>query len=116
MPWQEWVDAILASESLWLEQITKSGKKQQINLRERLFELSWLENADNSVGDRGMPPFGASSSDSSTATLRYIGSCRNDGTLLRPDHIISMLESVSQQEFQILRIHRQQLFLQNPVK
>jgi radical SAM-linked protein len=110
--WKEWINALLQHESLWQEQTTKSGKTRQINLRERLFELTWLDNPDNPTGNRTLPPFSPPQMDLPVATLRYIGSCRNDGTLLRPDHVIFMLEKISQQTLQLLHIHRQQLFLQ----
>jgi uncharacterized protein (DUF2344 family) len=43
--------------------------------------------------------------------LCYVGSCRNDGTLLQPDHIVEMLERVSGQEISLLNCHRQRLIL-----
>jgi radical SAM family uncharacterized protein/radical SAM-linked protein len=90
--WQTWIEVITAAEEIWFEQTTKSGKVQTINLRDRLFELEIVEN------DR-------------QTTLRYVGSCRNDGTMLRPDHLVYMLEKASQQELQLLRIHRSRLLL-----
>lgn len=95
--WQSWIDTIKAKDELWLEQTTKSGKSQSINLRSRLFELELVETK--------------SSEDESTVILRYVGSCRPDGLLLRPEHILSMLEIVSGTEFQLLHIHRNRLIL-----
>ena len=92
--WQAWVDAIQASDALWFQHTTKGGKTQDINLRDRLFDLK-IE---------------ALASDTSIV-LRYLGSYRNDGTLLRPDHVLYMLEQVSQQELQLLHIHRDRLLL-----
>lgn len=92
---QEWLMAIANSQTIWFEQVSKSGKRQQVNLRDRLFELSVNEQQ------------------ATHAVIRYVGSCRNDGTQLRPEHIIFMLEQVApQQEFQLLGIHRQQLILE----
>jgi radical SAM-linked protein len=98
--WQDWVETVKASEEIWWEQTTKSGKKKQVNLRDRLFELEVkeLQTRREEEGD-------------STVVLRYVGSCRNDGTLLRPEHLVYMLEQVSGQEFQLLHSHRQQLIL-----
>ncbi|MBL1179179.1 TIGR03960 family B12-binding radical SAM protein [Pantanalinema sp. GBBB05] len=90
--WQNWVDAVLASDAIWVEHTTKSGKVQSINLRDRLFDLK-LESVS---------PF---------VTLRYIGSCRNDGTLLRPEQVLQMLEQVSKQPLQLLKTHRERLIL-----
>ncbi len=92
--WQDWVTAVQSAEQILMEQTTKSGKVRTINLCDRLFELAIV------------PPAAPEQ-----ITLRYIGSCRNDGTLLRPEQVIYMLEQVSQQELQLLHAHRQQLIL-----
>jgi radical SAM-linked protein len=91
--WQDWVEQILTSEAIWWEKTTKSGKKKQVNLRDRLFELE----LDKSHGDE--------------VVLRYVGSCRNDGTLLRPEYLVWMLEQVAQRELQLSHAHRQRLIL-----
>jgi radical SAM family uncharacterized protein/radical SAM-linked protein len=91
--WQTWVNEIWTAETLLMEQTTKSGQVREVNLRDRLFALELL------------------SVEAEHATLRYIGSCRNDGTLLRPEHMVYLLEKVSQQEIHLLRTHRQQLLL-----
>ncbi|WP_413199562.1 TIGR03960 family B12-binding radical SAM protein [Nostoc piscinale] len=95
--WQEWIDVLLAKEEINLEQTNKSGKTQIVNLRDRLLELS-LVKINNSVAE-------------STAILRSLGSCRNDGVSLRPEQVLSMLEVVANQEFQLRQIHRNQLIL-----
>ena len=92
--WQQWIDRIKnCSEIIW-SKTTKKGKKKQVNLCDLLFDLK-IENIlpDNSV------------------VLRYLGSCRNDGTKISPDNIIYMLESVAEREFELLQVHRQQLIL-----
>jgi radical SAM family uncharacterized protein/radical SAM-linked protein len=91
--WPGWVATVLAAREIWVEQTTKSGKVQSVNLRDRLVDLQ-LESTDESV-----------------TTLRYVGSCRNDGTLLRPDHLLQMLEQVSDREWQLVRTHRERLIL-----
>ncbi|XHX77607.1 MAG: TIGR03936 family radical SAM-associated protein [Stenomitos frigidus ULC029] len=95
--WQAWVDTIQASEALWFQHTTKAGKTQDINLRDRLFDLK----IEALVSETSI-------------VLRYLGSHRNDGTLLRPDHVLYMLEQVSQQELQLLHIHRDRLLLATP--
>jgi len=102
--WTEWVEEIKAETEFWWEQTSKSGKVQKVNLRDRLQELQVVSKAESSkLGDRP---------NSEIITLRYIGSCRNDGTFLRSEHIIYMLEQVSRcYEFQLLHIHRNQLIL-----
>jgi radical SAM family uncharacterized protein/radical SAM-linked protein len=89
-----WITAILSSDAIWTEHKTKSGRKKQVNLRERLFALSRLE-----------------SDHPETFQLRYVGSCRNDGNLLRPSHIVEMLEQFAHQEFRLLKVHRERLIL-----
>jgi radical SAM family uncharacterized protein/radical SAM-linked protein len=95
--WQDWIDAIRAKEEIWWEQITKSGKHQLINLRDRLFELE-LDAATSSQAE-------------STAVVRYLGSSSPDGVLLRPEQILFMLKTVASAEFQLLHIHRNRLVL-----
>ncbi|MGA7937718.1 MAG: TIGR03960 family B12-binding radical SAM protein [Kovacikia sp.] len=102
--WQQWVEDIKIRDSIWQEQTTKSGKKQKVNLRDRLFELELKAMDDRPWAmDTPHPP--------AQITLRYIGSCRNDGTLLRPEHLIYMLEQVANREFQLVRGHRDRLIL-----
>jgi uncharacterized protein (DUF2344 family) len=43
--------------------------------------------------------------------LRYVGSCANDGTLLRPEQMVFMLEQVSGVELQLGTIERTRLIL-----
>lgn len=102
--WQSWIDRILATSEILVEHTTKSGKLQQVNLRDRLVEIQLLSTSQ-------MPEFMQTANLPPGIGLRYRGSCRNDGTLLRPEHVIQMLELVSQKEFQLLWIHRQQLLL-----
>ncbi len=102
--WQTWVDAILAAEEITMEQTTKSGQVKQVNLCDRLFALELLS------PNTELPKFVPASSEA-WATLRYVGSCQNDGTLLRPEHVIYLLEQVSQQEVHLVHAHRQQLLL-----
>lgn len=92
--WQAWIDQILATPEILFEQTTKSGKKKVVNLRDRLFSLN-LRQLTNPT------------------QINYIGSCRNDGTILRPEHLIFMLEQVSDQQMVLKQIHRCQLLLSN---
>lgn len=101
--WQGWVNQIKNSEAIWWEKTTKSGKKKQVNLREWLFELeiNKPEQSTEYIEDK----------EDSQVMLRYVGSCRNDGTLLRPEYLVYMFEQIEQREFQLLRVHRQRLIL-----
>jgi radical SAM family uncharacterized protein/radical SAM-linked protein len=95
--WQTWVDTIKSTSEIWLEHTTKSGKQQLVNLCDRLFEIELMSTNINA--------------EASTAICRYIGSCRNDGTQLRPEQILFMLEQVAAREFHLLHVHRNQLVL-----
>jgi radical SAM family uncharacterized protein/radical SAM-linked protein len=91
--WQDWVDGVLAKTEIWFEQKAKNGKTKTINLRDRLHNLTLLETAP-------------------TVVIRYVGHCQNDG-MLRPEHVEFMLEHVSGQSIQMLKIHRDRLILKS---
>ncbi|MCT7988185.1 TIGR03960 family B12-binding radical SAM protein [Laspinema olomoucense] len=93
--WQQWISEILAAEEIEWEHTTKRGKVKWVNLRDRLLELEQIE----------------VSRDALTCTLRVLGSCRHDGTLLRPTHILYMFERMAKREFELLHAHRKQLIL-----
>jgi len=97
--WQEWIDIIKAKDEIWWEQTTKSGSTQLVNLRDRLFELEFVE-----------PPSRVHQEESAVI-LRYVGSYRNDGTVLRPEQILYMLEHVASGQFHLLHVHRNRLIL-----
>jgi radical SAM family uncharacterized protein/radical SAM-linked protein len=94
-PWSTWVAAILAQSEFQYQETPKSRKVRTLNLRDRLFALEGTAVADGT----------------NTAILRYRGSYRADGTVLRPEHVLFMLEQVAQQDFQLQHIHRCQLYL-----
>ena len=95
---QAWVDNVLSKDEILVEHKTKSGKIKEVNVRSRLFDLV-IEAAD---------PIAAQ------ITVRYVGSCQNNGTLLRPDEVVKMLEGVSHQSLLLQRIHRMRLILASP--
>ncbi|MEG4807565.1 TIGR03960 family B12-binding radical SAM protein [Microcoleus sp. F8-D3] len=104
--WEAWVKAIVETEAFWRVHTTKSGKTQDVNLRARLHKLELVEHSK--------PESIASASGNTSegrAVLRFTGSCRSDGNLLKPEHIVFMLEQVSQQEIQLLQVQRSQLIL-----
>ncbi|MGD1861843.1 MAG: TIGR03960 family B12-binding radical SAM protein [Leptolyngbyaceae cyanobacterium] len=108
--WQAWIEAVLRAATIAWEHRTKSGKKKQVNLRDRLFDLAIAD-----VDSAAMLPISISRNKSlAQAIIRYRGSCRNDGTLLRPDHVIYMLEQVARVPLRLLHTHRQRLLLESP--
>ncbi|PSB51173.1 TIGR03936 family radical SAM-associated protein, partial [Chamaesiphon polymorphus] len=94
--WETWIAAVLANQEIIQNKKSKSGKNTQINLRDRLYELELLKVA----GEKDVE-------------LRYVGSCANDGTLLRPEQMVFMLEQVSGVELQLMSIVRSRLILSN---
>lgn len=106
--WQEWVKKILATPEILVEHTTKSGKRKLVNLRDRLDVLEQVE--PNLFLHQAQWQRAVTEADS-PIVLRFVGSCRNDGTMLRPEHVIHMLESTAGCEFQLLFAHRNQLFL-----
>lgn len=86
--WPETIAAILAQTDISVEHTTKSGKTYPVNLRDRLFELSLLTCGEGE------------------AQVRYLGSCRNDGTMLRPQDLVKMFAQVSGQAIELGRVHR----------
>ncbi|MEG3983625.1 TIGR03960 family B12-binding radical SAM protein [Microcoleus sp. T3B2] len=103
--WEAWVKTIAETEAFWRVHTTKSGKTHNVNLRDRLHKLELVEQKqDSSTSAR-------SGTSEGRAVLRFTGSCRSDGNLLKPEHIVFMLEQVSQQEIQLLQVERSQLIL-----
>ncbi len=105
--WLAWVQAVLDSAEIAWEHTTKSGKKKQVNLRDRLFAMAIADAASQA----DLPPGLQDTTEVTQAVIRYRGSCRNDGTLLRPEHVIHMLEQAAQQPLQLLHTHRLRLIL-----
>ena len=92
--WQNWIQQVQEAEEILFEKTSKKGKVRQINLCDRLNTLS-LEKplSENKV------------------QIRYVGSCRNDGTLLHAEHVVFMLNHVADQDLQLAKTHRVQMIL-----
>jgi radical SAM family uncharacterized protein/radical SAM-linked protein len=103
--WEDWVKTIAETEAFWRVHTTKSGKTQDVNLRDRLHKLELVEQKPESSSSA------SGGTSKGRAVLRYSGSCRSDGNVLKPEHIVFMLEQVSQQEIQLLQVERSQLIL-----
>ncbi|MEG3941130.1 TIGR03960 family B12-binding radical SAM protein [Microcoleus sp. S36b_A3] len=103
--WEAWVGAIAQTEAFWRVHTTKSGKTKDVNLRDRLHKLELVEQLPATSAS------GCGGTSEGRAVLRYTGSCRSDGNLLKPEHLVFMLEQVSGQEIQLLQVQRSQLIL-----
>ena len=106
--WASWVAKVLEASEIMHTKTTKSGKKKDVNLRSRLFAL---EVVDALTLEKLPDPVKSQLAASGQCVLRYVGSCRNDGTLLRPRGVLAMLESVSGQTLTLGHIHRERLIL-----
>ncbi|MEO1741219.1 MAG: TIGR03960 family B12-binding radical SAM protein [Cyanobacteria bacterium J06629_9] len=111
--WQGWTDAVLAATEILFEKPQKkTGKMRTLNLRERLFELHYWGTAAALRTEIALPDsIRAALTQPETALIHYIGSCRNDGTLLRPEQIAYMFEQVAQVPVTLCHMHRQRLLL-----
>jgi radical SAM family uncharacterized protein/radical SAM-linked protein len=92
--WQNWAGAVQQATEILQTQTTKSGKIREVNLRERLHELELLP-VNNAA----------------ELELRYVGSCANDGTLLRPEQLVFMLEQFAGKELRMMNVVRSRLIL-----
>ncbi|MEA5419996.1 TIGR03960 family B12-binding radical SAM protein [Spirulina sp. CCNP1310] len=91
--WERWVSAVWATPEIWFEKKTKSGKLKSVNLRDRLLALTLIE------------------TEGATAKIHYRGQCRNDGTVLQPEHCVYLLSQVSEETIQLAHGHRERLIL-----
>lgn len=108
--WSHWMQSVLSATSLMITQTNKSGKSKAVNLRDRLEQLTLL-----TPDDPLLPPSLQSTLNSPhRAALFYLGSCRNDGTLLRPEHLAMMIEQVALRPIALHHAHRCRLLLANP--
>jgi uncharacterized protein (DUF2344 family) len=99
---QTWISELLAQSSVEVELTSKSGKAHRVNLRERLQTLEWVGLSDRHLATQ--QPL-----ETPSILLDYEGNYRNDGNLLRPEHLLMMLETIAQDrglELQLLHAHR----------
>jgi radical SAM family uncharacterized protein/radical SAM-linked protein len=106
--WHLWLEALLAETEIWVDHTTKSGKVKQVNLRDRLLELDRVVE-----GEVQLPGAIAQCAQAGDIVLRYLGSCRNDGSLLRPEHVVYMLEQVTKRPWRLTQAHRCQLLMRS---
>ncbi|MEM8610535.1 MAG: TIGR03960 family B12-binding radical SAM protein [Cyanobacteria bacterium P01_H01_bin.105] len=112
IPWQDWIDRILSTEKILDTHTTKSGKVKEINLRERLHTLELVHELPAGLPSSVIHKL----STTGDIVIRYVGSCRNDGTMLRPEQMLRMLErqQIDSDTISTLllgHVHRQRLIL-----
>lgn len=87
--WHSALETVLTSESLPVERTSKkSGKTHTLDCRSWLFELELLEVQETE------------------ATFRYVGACRNDGTVLRPDDLVQVFQAATAGEVSLGNVYR----------
>lgn len=91
--WQSWIEAVLNATSIEREKTGKNGKTTQENLRENLYHLSLVETQEDA------------------ATVKYVGSAKNDGSLLTPEKVCYMLERISGEHLTVVKAHRDKILL-----
>jgi len=94
--WQNWLNQVQNSSEIIMEKTAKTGKKKMVNLRENLDKISLID--DNFQ-------------ESDTVTINYLGSAKNDGSLLTPDQVCFMLEQISGENLSIIKAHREEIIL-----
>jgi radical SAM family uncharacterized protein/radical SAM-linked protein len=100
--WSSTVQRILATTTIMAEHTTKSGKTYPVNLREQLDTLEVI------------------AAQAQQATIKYVGSCRNDGTMLRPPAVLRMFAQIlggssehtaEAMQLHLAKVHRTQVIL-----
>jgi uncharacterized protein (DUF2344 family) len=113
--WQAWVNQVLNQTEILWEKTTKSGKVQMVNLREQLYDLSYIDlnhpTDGRSLGTVPELKVTDLKLEPGEALIRVVGSCRNDGNLLRPEQVVWMVEQAAGQPVQLRHKHRSRLYL-----
>ena len=78
--WRELIETVQARDAIWWEQTTKSGNTQMVNLRDRLFELELVRGEEVEPQRRKERKEEKDKGEDASVILRYVGSCRNDGS------------------------------------
>ena len=110
--WQPWIDSLMAATEVELAKTSKSGKVKVFNGRDRLHQLQLLSSEALAQQDWTLEP--------NQVALQFTGSCRNDGTLLRPEQLLMLFEKNTQPlngqlpQLQLIKAHRQTLQLTPP--
>jgi len=96
--WEDVLATLRATREVLYQFTSKSGKTQTVNLRDRLLEIA----------------LSPEQPDWPWVHFIYKGMCRNDGTFLRPEHCLYLLEVISGQSLELHRVTRQKLHLEPP--
>ncbi|BAQ62217.1 Fe-S oxidoreductase [Geminocystis sp. NIES-3708] len=96
--WKNWITQVQNSSEIMMEKTAKTGKKKMVNLRENLDKIFIID--DNFQ-------------ESEQVKINYLGSAKNDGSLLTPDQVCYMLEQISKENLTLIKAHREQIILAN---
>ncbi|AFY36938.1 Protein of unknown function DUF2344 [[Leptolyngbya] sp. PCC 7376] len=92
--WESWIQQVQDATEILFEKKSKKGKIRQINLCDRLTAITLKQVLEGNQ-----------------VQIRYRGSCRNDGTLLHAEHVVYMLNQITEAEIQLTQTHRLQMIL-----
>jgi radical SAM family uncharacterized protein/radical SAM-linked protein len=102
--WRSWINGVINAEEILFEKRVKPSKNNRrggtkmVNIRPNLRFLTLLNEVDEVLSE---------------VTIAYTGSAKNDGSLLSPEQLCFMLEKISNQEFSIVKAHRQAIVLED---
>jgi radical SAM family uncharacterized protein/radical SAM-linked protein len=83
------IDQVKSAESILMPKISKSGKEQLLEMRDRLFNLELIKIISPTE-----------------IQLRYVGSCRSDSTL-KPEYVVFMLNQFMKEgPLNLIHVHR----------
>ena len=91
------MNQVLERSLIEIELTTKSGKTRVVNLRDRLQSLALVGFSTHHLASH--EPLATPA-----IVLEYQGTYRNDGTLLRPEHLVLLLETVAQESIENIHI------------
>ncbi|BAQ66711.1 TIGR03960 family B12-binding radical SAM protein [Geminocystis sp. NIES-3709] len=94
--WENWLDNVENSKEILMQKTAKTGKKKMVNLRENLEKISLIDENWEELDQ---------------VKINYIGSAKNDGTLLTPEQVCFMLEQVNQEKISLIKAHRESIIL-----
>lgn len=96
LQWQNWLKDVQNSSEIMMSKTAKTGKKKMVNLRENLDHISLIDE---------------NFQESETVTIKYLGSAKNNGSLLTPDQVCYMLEQISSENLTLIKAHREKIIL-----
>jgi radical SAM family uncharacterized protein/radical SAM-linked protein len=89
--WQNWLNLVNETPEILMKKTTKNKRIKEVNLKENLLFIVLESNQPEPE---------------KSILVRYSGSCRNDGSLLAPNHVVYILEKIAEVEINLVHAHR----------